>query len=185
MRRVMLQLPGDHPKRPRTQEIDPSYTNMQANAEAVMNRIPVNQAAVEAPFVPMQVPPSPSARGQDGARGQGGPEQQRPGQPGSNGNFTPDYAQMRAVPPAYGNRAQKSRSQGVVKPRKKGVFVAFVQLLLLLIMLGAGYIVWLAINDPQGYVQLKALLLTRAAEGQKILMIYLHSLMTYIQGLLT
>ncbi|MCF6199743.1 MAG: helix-turn-helix domain-containing protein [Hyphomicrobiaceae bacterium] len=186
MRRVMLQLPGDHPKRPRTQEIDPSYTNMQANAEAVMNRIPVNQAAVEAPFVPMQAPPQPFAGGQAGPGGQAGTSGLGgPGQPGENGNYAPDYGQMRAIPPGYGNLAQKSRRQGVAKPRKNGVFVAFVQLLLLLIMLGAGYVIWLAINDPQGYEQLKTLVLTRAAEGQKILVVYLQSLMTYIQGLLT
>ena len=45
---------------------------------------------------------------------------------------------------------QKSMPHIVAKRRKKGVFVAFVQLVLLLVMLGGGYAIWLAINDPAG-----------------------------------
>jgi len=165
MRRVMLQLPGDHPKRPRTQEIDPSYINMQANAEAVMNRIPVNQTAVEAPFVPM-APVLPSF-----ARGQSDASAQEPDE-----HFSHEYAQMRAIPPGHGSGAQKSQPQDIAKPREKGVFVALVQLLLLLIMLGGGYAVWLAINDPQSYEHLKTGVLTTADEWYKSLMVYMQGL---------
>ncbi len=165
MRRIMLQLPGDHPKRPRTQEIDPSYINLQANAEAVMNRIPVNQTAVEAPFVPM-APVLPSfVQRQDGVDAQETRE-----------HFSPEYAQMRAIPPDQGGSVQKSRTQDIAKSPRKGVFVALVQLLLLLIMLAGGYAVWLAINDPQGYEHLKTGVLTMADAWYKSLMVYLQDL---------
>ncbi len=141
LRRVMLQLPGDHPKRPRTEEIDPSYNNMRANADAIMQRVPGSQTPVENPSLSVsmqqQIPV--------GAP----PHQTLPA------GFTPEYAQMRAVPPATAPWNRKSHTPVVANKRKTGIFVPLVQFVLLLIILGTGYLMWLGVNDPQGLEELK------------------------------
>ena len=164
MRRVMLQLPRDHPRRPRTSRVNPSYNNMQANADAVMNRIPAGQRAVEAQSVPIGEPvtrlPAMPSRHDDNR---------------SSGNFAPGFAEMRAIPPAYGSGGFRDMPP-LAEPRKRGFLVAFVQFLLFLIILAAGYAIWLAVNDPQGYEELKRLILTKADEWQRQVLIYVQNL---------
>ncbi len=149
LRRIMVQLPGDHPSRPRTQTCEPSYDNMRFNMSAAMNRVPGSQAPIENPS--FEVAASPAGENNP-IQGQG---------------FSPDYAPMRAQPPIFppshtlaGGAGPKGSPQLVAKKRKGSVFVLFTQFLLLLIILGAGYAMWLSVNDPKGFEALKSLTVT-------------------------
>ena len=136
LRRIMVQLPGDHPDRPKTQSFEPSYENMRSNASAVMNRVPGTQGEVQTEFRP---------------------EYQAGIQAPQNPQFTPGYADMRAITPDTASLNAKSRPQLVASRRKSGVFVFLLQFLLMLIILAAGYVMWLTVHDPQGYEALKSL----------------------------
>ncbi|MCP4935033.1 MAG: hypothetical protein GY927_12710 [bacterium] len=128
LRRIMVQLPGDHPDRPRTQSFEPSYENLRSNVSAVMNRVPGTQADFQMEF---QAPQNPQ--------------------------FGPGYADMKAVAPEPAGRNVKSPPRLVANSRKSGVFVFLLQFLLMLIILAAGYVMWLTVHDPQGYEALKSL----------------------------
>ena len=169
MRRVMVQLPADHPKRPRTQVHEPSYDNVRANANAVMNRVPGSQRAVENPSISMvghefaPEPPfsaghPPSGQYGDARQASGGFADQAGGMPLPSG-FSPGYGDMRAIPRSLTMPGHRAPAHQVAKPRKSSVFVPLIQLLLLLIILGTGYSMWLAVNDPQGFEDLKGLAL--------------------------
>ena len=132
LRRIMVQLPGDHPNRPKTQSVEPSYENMRSNVSAVMNRVPGTQTD---PFAPQAAPQT---------------AQQNP-------QFAPGYGDMRAIAPENAPIIAKSPTRLVANRRKSGVFVLLVQFLLMLIILGAGYALWLSINDPSGFEALKSL----------------------------
>jgi transcriptional regulator with XRE-family HTH domain len=168
LRRIMLQLPRGHQNRPRTRMHTPSYDNMQSNAKAIMNRVPASQTPTESSAV--------SVDGQRGnprtaqatialsqihktsglsARLQAATVEATP-------NFTPNYGEMRAIPPGSERSASGTRSMQVAKKRTNSVFVFFMQLLVLLAILGSGYVIWLAMNDPQGYEDLKSLFGTGA-----------------------
>ncbi len=71
--------------------------------------------------------------------------------------FEPGYGDMRAFPPPQAPAHAKGKRAPVAKKRKSGVFVLFTQLVLLLLLLGGGYAMWLAVNNPQGFEELKSL----------------------------
>jgi hypothetical protein len=170
LRRVMLQLPGDHPKRPKTQVHEPSYDNMRSNVSAIMNRVPGSQAAHENPSLSRQYEtPSYVQENRGVPVGVVNPDRELANsglaarlQAGRNPNadFSPGYGEMRAIPPEFRPPHRKRPSQPVAKNRKISVFVPLMQFVLLLIILGAGYVMWLAVNDPQGFENLKSSVIT-------------------------
>ncbi len=132
LRRIMVQLPQDHPDRPKTQSIEPSYENMRSNASAVMNRVPGTQADRQTDFQADFHAPQ-------------------------NAQFARDNADMRAIAPEPASVNVKRPPRLVANRRKSGVFVFLVQFLVLLIILATGYVMWLTVHDPQGYEALKSL----------------------------
>ncbi len=169
LRRVMLQLPGDHPLRPRTQSFEPCYENLRANVDAAMNRVPGSQTPVENSFLPIEYdaavsrPVSDSrptvSAGQLRANGGLATRLQKAGSAGEGGHSA-GFGEMRAVPPDPAAPFSKSSVSPVADRGKKGVFVLLIQILLLLILVGGGYVFWLSLNDPQGYEKLEMLAVT-------------------------
>ncbi len=157
LRRVMLQLPGDHPSRPKTQEVAPSYDNMRANADAIMNRVPPSQIPIENAM--LRLPAEPAAPpDMPQYRGGGSFDQRRHMAPPPPEPVVP-FNELRAVPREHGGARGKSAPPPVAKKRKSSVFVPLIQLLLLMIILATGYMMWLGVNDPQAFEELKSSLL--------------------------
>lgn len=152
LRRVMLQLPGDHSKNSRTLEYVPSYDNMRANADAIMNRVPGWQTPVESAYLTRKLESSSSSRQQ---QVEVGLEQSQPAARSSQSSS--GYGDMLAIPQDSTRSRGKSPTRMVAKKRETSVFVPLVQLLLLLIILTTGYMTWLGVNDPQGFEELKTL----------------------------
>lgn len=179
LRRIMLQLPPEHPRRPKTEQGGaPSYANLRSNIDAALNRIPGDEKPIErqvltatpapktvpaqpqlpsrherrppAPAVPAaaRAAPPPSIPAMTAGPRDGGREPAAPRAP--HGDF-------RAIPtePHFGGYAPQ-RPLYAEEKRKGGLFIAFFQLLLLLIMLASGYAMWLAVNDPLAFADLKA-----------------------------
>lgn len=138
LRRIMVQLPRDHPDRPKTQSFEPSYENMRSNASAVMNRVPGTKGD------PQTDPQT---------------DFQADFQAPTNPSIAPGYGDMRAIAPDPAGINSKSPPRLVANRRKSGVFVFLVQFLVMLIILAAGYVMWLTVHDPQGYEALKSLAL--------------------------
>lgn len=171
LRRIMLQLPADHPARPKTQIHEPSYDNMRANAEAILNRVPRSQTALEHNSLSMQPetpghqpyetgPVSAPFTNSRSSASAASPKPSVVAEQSPPPEFSPPYGEMRAIPHELASSGTKSETRVVAKKRKSGVFVPLVQFLLLLIILGAGYVMWLAVNDPQGFEDLKSLVMT-------------------------
>ncbi len=132
LRRIMVQLPRDHPDRPKSESIEPSYENMRSNVSAVMNRVPGTKGDPQTDFqgdIPAPTDPS----------------------------IAPGYSDLRAIAPDPAGINSKSPPRLVANRRKSGVFVFLVQFLVLLIILAAGYVMWLSVHDPEGYEALKSL----------------------------
>ncbi len=134
LRRIMVQLPSDHPDRPKTQNVEPSYENMRSNVSAVMNRVPGTKADPQSEFHTKAPTPQ-------------------------NPPFAPAYVDMRAIAPDNASKVAKRPVGAVADGRKSGIFVFLLQFILLLIILGAGYVMWLTVHDPQRYEVLKSLAL--------------------------
>ena len=145
LRRIMVQLPNDHPKRPRTQSHEPSFENMRSNVSAVMNRVPGTQ-------------PDSRPEPDSGATPKAALSQPRKG--AQNHQFTSASLDLRAIASDAGAANAQSPPLLVANKRKSGIFVLLLQFLLLLILLGAGYAMWLSIHDPQGFEALKSLTVT-------------------------
>jgi len=96
-------------------------------------------------------PPTHPARGQAGA-----PKPTTAAKAASAGRSAPGYDEFRAYAPEQPQAAAgKPKTIQVERKRKGGLFVLFIQLLLLFILLASGYAIWLAMNDPQGFEQLQ------------------------------
>ena len=143
LRRIMVQLPQDHPNRPRTQSVEPSYDNMRSNVSAVMNRVPGTQTH------------STQTHGAQTHGAVGNPISEH-NSPNSH-QFSQGYGEFRAIGPEAGRVNANSSAPMVANRRKSGVFVFLLQFLVLLIILGAGYAMWLSVNDPPGYEALRSL----------------------------
>lgn len=170
LRRIMLQLPPDHPRRPRTEQAAPSFANLRSNIDAAMARVPDGETPVErltlpASSAPAAVAPVRPARPQPAvaaARPQppvapppvaplaaAVPAESGPPQPGYGDlRAYPNDARWAGYPPPPPAAAQPQR-------RRNGFGVGLLQLLLLLILLASGYAMWLAMNDPQAFAALK------------------------------
>jgi transcriptional regulator with XRE-family HTH domain len=179
LRRIMLQLPPDHPRRPKTEQVaSQSYDNLRSNVEAALQRVPSYHQPVERESLPLQPPPLPPQQYQRPPSRTVQPrERQRPPmpqqrqQPPTHQPAPPIRPQQRQQPAlGQGNFRAAPPSEQIPYPssgqipahgpekRKKKPFLGLLQFFLLLILLASGYAVWLAMNDPQGFENLKVAL---------------------------
>jgi transcriptional regulator with XRE-family HTH domain len=178
LRRIMVQLPDDHAQRPRTATASVSHDDLQANAEAAMNRLSpsrqVQAIEVERTSLPSGIIPSTAKAAEEaaGMAGEGEGAAARVGFGEKTANLSERLHEaredlssfhaarnddFRAIPPDESMAARGARPVSkLMKPapparRRGSFFVTLIQLALFIAIILGGYGAWLYTNDMAGF----------------------------------